>query len=300
MASIREIKGRIKSVKNTQQITKAMQMVAAAKVRRAQERVLAARPYAEALEAMFKEVAANLGGEDIEEPLLLARPVKTVGLLIVTSDKGLAGAYNSNVLRASLARINALKAEGLQVKLWLVGTKAVSFYKSLGVPVGKTYTGLPAVPAYSDAKQIVGELTRAFLTAEVDRVEVAYTRFVSMITFKVSELTLLPVTAPVEDGSANQDKTTAKKGIKPAYIFEPSVKDVIAAVLPKYAETQIYRALLEGAASELASRMMAMSSATKNAKEMLDRMTMIYNKARQTSITQEILEVVGGAEAMRG
>ncbi|MBC7542739.1 MAG: F0F1 ATP synthase subunit gamma [Candidatus Sericytochromatia bacterium] len=294
MASIREIKGRIKSVKNTGQITKAMQMVAAAKVRKAQERVLAARPYAEALEAMFKEVAANLGGEDIEEPLLKARAIKTVGLLVITSDKGLAGAYNSNVLRASLARINALKAEGYDVKLWLVGTKAVSFYKSLGVPVGKTYTGLPAVPTYSDAKQIVGELTRAFLTGEVDRVDVAFTRFVSMITFKVSEMTLLPVTAPLDE------KAPATKGIKPAYIFEPSVQEVISAVLPRYAETQIYRALLEGAASELASRMMAMSSATKNAKEMLDRMTMIYNKARQTSITQEILEVVGGAEAMRG
>jgi F-type H+-transporting ATPase subunit gamma len=294
MANIREIKGRIKSVKNTSQITKAMQMVAAAKVRRAQERVIQARPYAEALEHMFQEVAANLGGEDIDEPLLKPRPtVKTVGVLVITSDKGLSGAYNSNVLRASLQRVKALKEQGLEVKLWLVGNKAIQFYKSLGFPVAKAYSGLPAIPTYSDAKNIVGALQTAFISGEVDRVEVVFTRFVSMITFKVTESVLFPVAAP-------QGETTAKAGPKPQYIFEPSAKDVIAQVLPRYAETQIYRALLEGAASQLASQMMAMSSATKNANDMVNRMTLIYNKARQASITQEILEVVGGAEAMKG
>jgi F-type H+-transporting ATPase subunit gamma len=294
MANIREIKGRIKSVKNTSQITKAMQMVAAAKVRRAQERVTQARPYAEALEAMFKEVAANIGGEDIDEPLLKARPVvKTVGVLVITSDKGLSGAYNSNVLRASLQKVKALREQGLEVKLWLVGNKAIQFYKNLGFPVAQAFSGLPAIPTYSEAKNIVGHLQTAFLNGEVDRVDTVFTRFVSMITFKVTESTLFPVAAPAGE-------TAAKKGPKPQYIFEPSAKDVIAQVLPRYAETQIYRALLEGAASQLASQMMAMSSATKNANEMVSRMTLIYNKARQASITQEILEVVGGAEAMKG
>jgi F-type H+-transporting ATPase subunit gamma len=294
MANIREIKGRIKSVKNTSQITKAMQMVAAAKVRRAQERVIQARPYAEALEHMFQEVAANLGGEDIDEPLLKPRPtVKTVGVLVITSDKGLSGAYNSNVLRASLQRVKALKEQGLEVKLWLVGNKAIQFYKNMGIPVAQGYSGLSAIPTYSEARHIVSRLQTAFLAGDVDRVEVVFTRFVSMITFKVTELTLFPVAAP-------PGEATAKKGPKPQYIFEPSAKDVIAAVLPRYADTQIYRALLEGAASQLASQMMAMSSATKNANDMVNRMTLIYNKARQASITQEILEVVGGAEAMKG
>jgi F-type H+-transporting ATPase subunit gamma len=294
MANIREIKGRIKSVKNTSQITKAMQMVAAAKVRRAQDRVTQARPYAEALENVFKEVAANLGGEDIDEPLLKPRPVvKTVGVLIITSDKGLSGAYNSNVLRASLAKVKALKAQGLEVQLWLVGNKAIQFYKNLGFPIVKAFSGLPAIPTYADAKNIVSQLQAAFLDGTVDRVETVFTRFVSMITYKVTEAVLLPVAAPAE-------ATAAKQGPKPQYIFEPSAKEVIAAVLPRYAETQIYRALLEGAASQLASQMMAMSAATKNANEMVGRMTLIYNKARQASITQEILEVVGGAEAMKG
>lgn len=293
MANIREIKGRINSVKNTQQITKAMQMVAAAKVRRAQDRVNQARPYAEKLEAVLKEVAPYLAGEDLEEPLLEVRPVQRVGVVIVTSDKGLSGAYNSNVLRASAALLRKLRADGTEPKLWLIGNKAINLYKHSNYEIAKTYSGLNVIPSFAEAKEIVGGLVDAFKSGEVDKVVVVYTQFKSMMSFVVSELDLLPVAAPKAEGEA-------KGGLKPSYTFEPSAAALVSAVLPRYTETLVYRALLESAASQLANQMTAMSAATKNAKEMLNSLTLYYNKARQAIITGEILEVVGGAEAMRG
>lgn len=293
MANIREIKGRINSVKNTQQITKAMQMVAAAKVRRAQDRVSQARPYAEKLEAVLKEVAPYLAGEDLEEPLLEVRPVQRVGVVIVTSDKGLSGAYNSNVLRASATLLRKLRADGTEPKLWLIGNKAINLYKHSNYEIAKTYSGLNVIPSFAEAKEIVGGLVDAFKSGEVDKVVVVYTQFKSMMSFVVSELDLLPVAAPRAEGEA-------KAGIKPSYTFEPSAAALVSAVLPRYTETLVYRALLESAASQLANQMTAMSAATKNAKDMLNSLTLYYNKARQAIITGEILEVVGGAEAMRG
>lgn len=290
MANLREIKTRIKSVKSTQQITKAMQMVAAAKVRRAQERLMAARPYSDKLEESIRAVGAALKGEDVKDPLLAARPVKSVGILVLTSDKGLAGSYNANVLKAAVALAREYRQQGIEPKLWLVGNKAVNFFKHANFHVFTTYSQLPAIPTWTEASMIADSLMAEFRAARIDRVEMIYTRFISMLSYKPTQIQLLPAEPPQADGN------------KPVvnYLFEPDAQTVLSAVLPQYVTTQVYRGLLEAGASELAARMTAMSSATRNAGDMLASMTLEYNKARQAAITKEILEVVGGAEALNG
>ncbi|MGV3524477.1 MAG: ATP synthase F1 subunit gamma [Candidatus Sericytochromatia bacterium] len=288
MPSTRDIRNRIKSLQGTQQITKAMKMVAAAKVRRAQERVMATRPYAQKLKEMFEYVAYRLAEEDVNEPLLEQREVKNVGLVIVTSDKGLCGGYNSNILRMATRKMEEIVAAGQTPKAWLIGNKAITFFRRGEVEVLGRYSSLPAIPTYTEAEMITEAVTQAFLEQKVDKVILIYTHFVSMIQYQPSELTLLPVTPP--EGT---------KLPQAEYLYEPDPVTLLQNILPRYIGRQILRALLESSASELAARMTAMDSATKNADDLLTALKLLYNKVRQAAITNEILEVVGGAEALK-
>lgn len=286
----REIRTRIKSVKNTQQITKAMQMVAAAKVRRAQDRVTAAKPFAQAIADVFKQVGGQLPKSEFRSPLLETRPVKRIALVVVTSDRGLCGGYNANVIRLAVARQRHWKEQGVEPSLIIVGSKGAAFFRHSNFPVISRYTQLPQIPTFAEAQAIVADATKAFGDGTVDMVELIYTNFRSMIALVPVTTTLLPAVMPTgEAGDANA---------RAQYMFEPDAATVMDTLIPKYLETVVYQALLEAAASELAAKMTAMSAASKNAKELAAALTLVYNKARQASITQEILEVVGGANAL--
>ena len=291
-ANTREIRSRIKSIKNTQQITKAMQMVAAAKVRRAQERVTAAKPFSEKIAEVFRQVAAQLPKGEFNSPLLDQRDVKRVALVVVTSDKGLSGGYNANVLRLAVSRHRHWVEQGIQPKLIVVGQKGVQFFRHSNFDVVSRYTQLPVIPTFAEASEIVKEATALFANGEVDQVELIYTNFKSMVTQTPTTVTMLPATLPDATGAEST-------GPKPLYEFEPSADEVMTAIIPKYLETVMYHALLESATSQLAAQMTAMSAASKNAKELAAALSLVYNKARQAAITQEILEVVGGAAALK-
>jgi F-type H+-transporting ATPase subunit gamma len=289
-ANTREIRTRIKSVKNTQQITKAMQMVAAAKVRRAQERVTAAKPYSQKIAEVFRQVAAQLPKGEFQSPLLDQRPVKNVALVVITSDKGLSGGYNANAIRAAVVRHRHWVNQGIQPKLIIVGTKGVQFFRHSNFDVVSRFQNLPAVPTFAEASAIVKEASALFADGQVDQVEFIYTTFKNMVTQTPTLVTLLPATMPDTAGAE-------PVGPQSLYEFEPSADVVMGAIIPKYLETVVYQALLESATSQLAAQMTAMSAASKNAKELAAALSLVYNKARQAAITQEISEVVGGAAA---
>jgi F-type H+-transporting ATPase subunit gamma len=311
----RDNRRRIRSVKSTQKITKAMEMVAAAKVRRAQQRVLANRPYAEKLHEMFIHVTAHLPPGEVRHALLARRPLKRVLLVVVTSDKGLCGGYNSNVLRFGVERMRELRADGADVHFVVVGTKGVNFFRHANFAVVARITGLSAIPTFLEAESLVHEAIAQFEGGDVERVELIYTRFGGMTKFIPTRVDLLP--ASLEDLAAEEGivKTGlgaddsgpapyAAHGPRTAagapYLFEPDAEAMIGRIVPAYLANEVYQALLEAAASELASRMIAMGAASKSAGEMISHLTLVYNKARQAGITQEILEVVGGAEALKG
>ncbi len=292
MANLKAIRRRIKSVQSTQKITRAMRMVAAAKVRRAQARTLAARPFTQRVIKMLREIVREVADIDLNEiPLLRKREVKTVGLIIISSDRGLCGSYNSAVLRNSLERIRSLEAEGKKVKLMLVGTKATMFFRSIKVEKLKTYTLLPAIPTVQEAKLIADQAGEYYLDGTVDAVEIISTHFINMLRSQVTNMKFLPVEMPPPE---------ADPGLTPEVLFEPSIPAVLELeLIPKYIENVVFQALLDASASELAARMNAMSNASTNAQELIQGLTLSYNRARQASITQELLEVVAGAEALR-
>lgn len=300
----REIRARIKSVKNTEKITRAMQMVAAAKVRRARERVEAAQPFAEAIADVFRQVASQVPAGEYRSPLLESRPVKRVALVVVTSDRGLCGGYNANVIRQAVNRHRHWRTEGAEVKLIIVGTKGVQFFRHSNFDVVARYQQLPAIPTFAEAGEIANAARKLFEENQVDLVELVYTNFRSMVSLVPTTAVLVPATVPTSgggnaaEGDAMAKQGTVAKPVTAQYIFEPSPDVVMDAIIPKYLETVVYQALLESAASELAAKMTAMSAASKNAKELAAALSLIYNKARQASITQEILEVVGGASAL--
>ncbi|WP_287130202.1 F0F1 ATP synthase subunit gamma [Candidatus Cyanaurora vandensis] len=313
MANLRGIRDRIKSVTNTQKITKAMRLVAAAKVRRAQEQVLGARPFADKLAAAIYRLQTRLRLENLDLPLLRRREVKRVAVLVLSSDRGLCGGYNANVLRRAVGELRRLKEEGKEVLVFPVGTKAVNLFKRSNFPVGTSYNQLPQVPRAQEAVMIAERLLSAFLAEEVDSVLMVYTRFVSLIASKPTVQTLLPfdlsqlapedevfrMTTRGGDFQVTRERVQIEsKEIPLDMIFEQDPVQLLDTLLPLYLQGQILRALQESAASELASRMTAMSSASDNAKKLITRLTLEYNKARQASITQQIMEVVGGAEAM--
>ena len=295
MANLKAIRRRIKSVQATKKITTAMKMVAAAKVRRAQQRTLAARPFTTRVVRMLREIVRDVQAIDLNEmPLLRHRQVKKVGLLVISSDRGLCGSYNSAVFRATLERIKQLQGEGKEVSLMIVGLKGVAFFRTFkAITKHKTYTLLPAVPTVEEAKLIAKNAEELFLSGTVDAVEVIATRFISMLRSEIVDFQFLPVELP--------PAASAETEAKPLMLFDPSITDVLQnELIPKYVENVIFQALLEASASELAARMNAMSNASTNAQELINTLTLVYNKARQASITQELLEVVAGAEALKG
>jgi F-type H+-transporting ATPase subunit gamma len=295
MASVQDIKRRIRSVRNTRKITRAMELVAAAKLRRAQSRIEAMRPYADTMRELIAGVgraASSVRGL----PLLQQREeVDTVAIVPLTGDRGLAGAFNAQILRRAFALERELRGEGKKVRWVAVGKKGRSTLTFRRYDLAGEYTGFTDQPAYSDAQAIAHRVGELFTEGEVDRVVLVYNRFVSALSQQVTEQEILPIAADILETDEEERAADAMRG---DFIFEPEPEEILARLLPVYVETQIYRALLESTASEQGARMTAMRNASKNAGELIDRLTLDMNRARQAEITQEILEVVGGAEAL--
>ena len=314
MANLKEIRDRIKSVKNTKKITEAMRLVAAAKVRRAQEQVLKTRPFADRLAQVLHGLQARLKFEDVDLPLLKNRSVETVSLVVVSGDRGLCGAYNSNVIRRAENRIAELKAEGVKYQLILVGRKATQYFQRRSQPIQASYTNLDQIPTAADASKISDELLSVFVSETSDRVELIYTKFVSLVSSKPVIQTLLPLDAQgLEVSDDEMFRLTSRSGhfevernrvnvndrsLPKDMIFEQDPVQILNALLPLYLNNQVLRALQESAASELAARMTAMNNASNNASDLMKSLTLSYNKARQAAITQQIMEVVSGSEAL--
>ena len=291
MASVQDIRRRIRSVRNTRKITRAMELVAAAKLRRAQARIEAMRPYADRMQELMAGVAkASTSLQGL--PLLQRREPRTVAVLPLTGDRGLAGAFNAQVVRASFALERTLVADGATVR-WLVGgKKGRSTLAFRRYDVIQAWTGFSDRPAYADAQAIAHRLAELYAAGEVDRVVVVYNHFESALVQRVVEQEVLPIPEQVLEGGDEP------AGLSGDFIYEPEPEEILARLLPVYVETEIYRALLESAASEQGARMTAMRNASKNAGELIDNLTLAMNRARQAEITQEILEVVAGADAL--
>jgi F-type H+-transporting ATPase subunit gamma len=314
MPNLKAIRDRIQSVKNTKKITEAMRLVAAARVRRAQEQVLSTRPFADRLAQVLYGLQSRLRFEEANLPLLRKRQVKSVGLLVISGDRGLCGGYNSNVIRRAENRAKELKAEGVDYTYVLVGRKATQYFQRRNQPIDGTYTGLEQIPTAAEANEIADQLLSLFLSEKVDRIELIYTRFVSLVSSRPVVQTLLPLDPQgLEAGDDEIFRLTTRGGqfqverekvtsqVRPLprdMIFEQDPVQILDSLLPLYLQNQLLRALQESAASELAARMTAMSNATENAGELIKNLSLSYNKARQAAITQELLEVVGGAEAL--
>jgi len=290
MASLIDIRRRLRSVKSTQQITKAMKMVAAAKLRRAQDRVVGARPYATLLGNVLASVRAHAG--DVKHPLLETREEKRVLLMVVAGDRGLCGAFNTNVNRAT-AHLIAAHPEWTEVRILPVGRKAVEYWKRRKLPLTeKTYSGIFATLKYADAKEIAGFIAEEFLADRIDAAYVVVNEFRSILSQVVVTRQLLPL-APETPAA---DAATEGPGVE--YIYEPDAATILAWLLPRYLEFTIFRALAESAAAEMGAKMTAMGSASKNAGDLIDKLTLTYNRARQARITKELIEIVSGAAAL--
>ncbi|HUO63768.1 MAG TPA: ATP synthase F1 subunit gamma [Terriglobales bacterium] len=290
MATLRDIQRRIRSVQSTQKITKAMKLVAASKFRRAQERILEARPYATKMGELVDGLVARTAGEETH-PLLAARSTGRKRLVVITADKGLCGAFNSNVLRESLRFIR--DAAEVSVTLVVVGKKARDFYRRRQFTVKSEMLGVFDKLAYSHAQELADGLMQDFLADEVDEVQLMYNEFRSVAVQHPVRRQLLPL------GASEAGEDDADDGPQEEYIYEPSPEAILASLLPRHVTTQVYRALMESAAGEFGARMTAMEAASKNAREMINLLTIQYNKARQERITKELLDIVGGAEALR-
>ena len=280
MAGAQDIRRRIRSVRNMQQITKAMKMVSAAKLRKAQLKLNAARPYARQLQGVLERLAQV--PVDVVHPLLKKRPVQKVVYVLITSDRGLCGGYNANLIRKTSGMMTETQQD---VKLVTVGRKGRDFFRRGKTEFLAEYTGLGDEPSYNQAKEVAMEVVRLYEQGEADEVYVLYTEFMTAMTQRPAEFKLLPIEQP----EGNQTKQ---------YSFEPSAEEILNNLLPKYVETQIFRAILEGKASEQGARMTAMSSATDNAKDMIDKLSLAMNRARQAAITTEISEIVSGAASL--
>ena len=287
MATLREVKRRIKSVQSTTRITKAMEMVAASKLRRAQQMVEEARPYSEKLDLMLSHLA-TASSEDIPHPYFEERKVKKKTLVVITSDRGLCGSYNANVLRKATEWLEANASFELEVVT--VGKKCNDHFKSRQWPVVENFSDWAGVINYDKVHDMVKLLTDRFLSGETDEIEIIYTQFISTVKYKIVSPRYLPIGKPEVDEQI---------GFNMDYIFEPNPESIYDSILPNYATSKMIMAVAEAIASEHGSRMIAMGNATTNAEEMVDVLTLEYNKARQAQITKELLEVVAGAEALK-
>jgi F-type H+-transporting ATPase subunit gamma len=314
MASQRDVKNRISSVKNIQKITRAMEMVAAARLRRAEQRIAALRPYAEAIRRMTRQAAAAAGAEVTRLPLLSEHESTTsVGLLLVTGDRGLAGGFNSQIVRAGVKAASELGEEGMQSVWYATGRRGVSSLSFRGRELSGSYTGFADRPAYADARGIADDLITAYIDGRVDRVEILYNSYVSPLTQTVTRETLLPLSQATltagagegsekdgddERGDSSESDGGAGNGPHALVEYEPGPEEILERLVPDYVEVSIYRALVESAAGFFGAQMTAMRSASENAGEIITDLTLQMNRARQAEITQEIMEVVAGAEGL--
>ncbi len=295
MASVQDLKRRIRSIRNTRKITKAMELVASARLRRAQARIEAMRPYADRMqELMVGTARASSSVRGL--PLLQRREVRRVAIVPFTGDRGLAGPFNAQIIRASLALERSLSAEGKDVRWFVAGKKGRSTLTFRRYTVEQAWTGFSDQPSYADAQAIAHRLAQLYAEGEVDRVVVVYNNFVSPLVQRVVEQDVLPIPERVFEA----EDEAAETAVRGDFIYEPEPEQILERLLPVYLETELYRALLESAASEQGARMTAMRNASKNAGELIDTLTLQMNRARQAEITQEILEVVAGADALSG
>ncbi len=286
MPSLIDIRRRIRSVRNTEQITKAMKMVSAAKLRRAQDRVISARPYAASLRKLLQDVAGAVvgGAEDTpKHPLLSRRAEQRIQLVLLTGDRGLAGAFNSNLIKASQSFL--AERETLQVELLLLGRKGRDFWRRRTVPITEEYPGIFNKVLYEDAGQIAARLAERFANDEIDAVYLLYNEFKSVIAQNLTLLKILPVEIPERENPID-------------YIYEQPPEELLKALLPRYVHIAVYQAMLESSAAEHAARMTAMDAASSNAAEVIENLTLYMNRVRQASITREIIEIVSGAAAL--
>jgi F-type H+-transporting ATPase subunit gamma len=300
---VQALRRRIRTVKSTKKIAKAQELVATSRIAKAQERVAASKPYAEAITHVLTALASNAS---VDNPLLQPRErVRRAGVLLITSDRGLAGAYNANAIRMAEQLSARLRADGKEVALYVIGRKGVSYYRFRNRPIEASWTGFSERPSYEDARKVGESLLEAFVAGAddtdahhgpdgiqgVDELHIVSTRFQSLISQTAEAHFLAPMQV---------EETEREPGLRPAYEFEPEAEELLDALLPKYLNTRIYAALLDSAASESASRRRAMKSASDNADDLLKRYTREMNSARQAAITQEISEIVGGVEALSG
>jgi F-type H+-transporting ATPase subunit gamma len=297
LASTQDLKRRVRSITNTRKVTKAMELVASARLRRSQQRIESMRPYADRMLELMAGVSKAAGA--VRLPLLERREnIERVAIVTVTADRGLAGGFNAQVIRRSLVLMREAQASGQEVVWFSTGRKAASTLRFRRLNVVQSWIGFSERPAYRDAQAVAHAVSEAFVKRDVDRVVVVYNAFVSALVQRVTVRDLLPIPqeALEQAGEAEQDAT----GGTPDFIYEPEPEEILARLLPVYVETELYRALLESAASEQGARMTAMRNASKAAGELIDSLTLAMNRARQAEITQEILEVVAGADALAG
>ena len=286
----RTLRRRIKSVQSTKKITKAMELIAASRIVKAQQRVAAARPYAERITEVIRNLAAAGAGGG--SPLLVERDeVNTVAFVVVSADRGLCGAYNSSVIRQTEREMQALRAQGKETRLVTIGKKAMAYFRFRGWPIEQTFLGFSEQPSYQDAKAVADYVVERFEAGEYDQVQLVFTQFLSAGTQRVVTRRFVPLDASMLE--------QASDGPSADYEFEPNPQEILDRLLPRYAEARLYAALLDGAASFLAAQQRAMKSATDNAEELITKYTRAMNRARQDAITTEIMEIVGGAEALR-
>lgn len=292
MPTLRDIRKRLKAIQNTKKITAAMKMVAAAKLRKVQDRMLNFRPYAMRMQSVLSDLA-KVAEREIH-PLLVLRPRKTVEVIVLTSDKGLCGAFNANILRTSARYIGTLKNEGIAISLSVIGRKSRDYFRRRNVPMRKTWIGLSGRITYSNAQEIANDLIENYSNETIDEVIFIYNEFKSLIAQKITMMKLLPIgTMEKEEGETKEPSMFGD------YMYEPSRAAIFKQLLPKHIEVQIYRALLESSAAEEAARMTAMENATKNCGELITKVTLLANKVRQASITKELMDIVGGVEALK-
>ena len=296
MPSLKDIRGRIGSVRNIAQITRAMEMVAASRMKRAQDAILAARPYSDELRAALSRVAAVVGEE--VHPLLARRPVKRVALIMITTDRGLAGSLNANSIRAALRWTQSKMqssddGEGrVEVEAITIGRKGRDGLRRAGIPIAAHFSQLGDRPSFSDVTPIARLVTEDFLEGRYDEIDVAYSTFVTTLTQRPEISPLLPIATPKQEEGADIENDE--------YLFEPSPEAVLSKLLPHFVAIDLYRAVLENQASEQSARMIAMRNSTDNANELIEDLTLVYNKTRQATITREMIEIASGAEALGG
>ena len=299
MPSQRDVKNRIDSVKNIRKITRAMEMVAAARLRRAEQRIAHLRPYAGAIRRMTRQAAEAAGGEVGQLPILQQHDnEQTIAILLVTADRGLAGAFNSQILRAGLRTASEYESDGRDVSFYASGRRGVSSLTFRGREVAGSYTGFTERPAYADARDIAADLMAAYVDGKVDRVDILYNGYVSPLVQEVRRETLLPLQEATILETPEDEDDGEDSGHHALVEYEPGPEEILERLIPDYVEISLYRALLESTASELGARMTAMRNASQNAAEVIDDLTLEMNRARQAEITQEIMEVVAGAEAL--